>query len=608
MGIPPYRPVDLYPFATYSLDMGEEDRTFHQLVSEMTVEERNNLLASISEKYTFSKEPLYEDSLQGNPKATSTTIEDQFNRLPWYRHIWFFILSLFKSITSIKAFEENRIVNLGKEIASRFPDAFNYKRNWLLPLFHKALTDLKNGARFFYTALDSSVHRDKGAFYAFLVSLEMEDIHCQLQTQTVPQRISEEYPDASEIEWQQLAFHEMEKILVEITAEQREAMYANARSLYCLKELASFLYDRLLLAFEFEPSVDGSICSVKVVQDQLLTLNNILYSFKEPPSMALIESLFVFILNEQEYDAVELQNILVKAEDSLAAIRDFNRQIPLTLILRCASLDITLEPQAISGGEDWFVVFQDYWKKHIDEQFGSFQQDRHRQKLFESFTYFLRGKNLRILEYAESESNPDGMPVQGIFSLSFLLTFYTVVFITEINGVLRDILLNGDFYKREHRTAFTEHYNTLIKLEDTIKGFDYNLSPSGAYGKRYVQGSNEVSVSVKRRKMQVAFEEASNEAVEIISRTKSSIEGLLTILEAIVRKDPDGQYTALANMSRFIERNTGGPLKGEQSNQVVSQPKEATFITSVVEVIQKLHQTLQILADIDVTELDNTTA
>ncbi|MDR1986659.1 MAG: DUF5312 domain-containing protein [Treponema sp.] len=588
--------------------MEEENRTFHKLVSEMTVDERNSLLASISEKYTFSQEPLYEDSLQDNPKAAAPTLESQFTRLPWYRHIWFFIVSLFKTVTPIKAFEENRIVHLGREIASRFPDSFDYKRNWLLPLFHKALTDLKNGARFFYTALDSSVHRDKGAFYAFLVSIEMEDIHSQLQTLTVPQHISEENPDASEIEWQQLAFHEMEKILVEITAEQRETMYANARSLYCLKELASFLYDRLLLAFEFEPSVDGSICSVRVVQDQLLTLNNILYSFKKPPSMALIESLFVFILSEQEYDAVELQNILVKAEDSLAAIRAFNRQIPLTLILRCATRDVTLEPTAISGGEDWFMVFQDYWRQHIEEQFTIFQRDRHRQKLFESFSYFLRGKNLRILEYAESESNPEGMPIQGIFSLSFLLTFYTVVFITEINGVLRDILLNGDFYKREHRTAFTEHYNTLIKLEDTIKRFDYNLSPSGAYGKRYVQGSTEASVPVKRRKMQVALEDASNEAVEIISRTKSAIEGILTILEAIIRKDPDGKYTTLANMARFIDRNTGGALKEEQSHQVVSGPKGTVFITSMVEVIQKLHQTLQILADIDVTELDNTAA
>ncbi|MDR3114835.1 MAG: DUF5312 domain-containing protein [Treponema sp.] len=591
--------------------MSEENRTFHHLVSELSAEERNILLASISEKYTFSKEPLYEDSLHDNPAGMPATVEDQFTRLPWYRHLWFFILSLFKTVTPMKVFEENRVVHLGKEIARRFPDSFDYKRNWLLPLFHKALADLKEGSRFFYTALDSSVHRDKGAFYAFLFSLEMEDIHAKLQTQTVPQHISEAYPDISELEWQQMAFHEMEKALAEITGEQRQLMYANARSLYCLKELASFLYDRLLLAFEFEPSIKGLICSVRAVQDQLVSLNNILYSFKEPPSMALIESLFVFMLNEQEYDAVELQNILVKAEDSLEAIRSFNRQISLTLILRCATRDITLEPRAISGGEDWFAVFQDYWRKHIEEQFESFQQDRRRKKLFETFTCFLRGKHLRLLEHAESESNPDGLPIAGIFSLSFLLTFYTVVFMTEINGVLRDILLNGDFYKREHRTAFTEHYNTLIKLEDAIKGFDYNLSPSGAYGKRYIQGSNEVSISVKRRKMQVAIEEASNEALELISRAKSSIEGLLTILEAIICKDRDGKYTTLANMSRFIERNTGVVLQEEQLTHAVSGPKGTkgtSFITNMVEVIQKLHQTLQILVDIDVTDLDRATA
>jgi hypothetical protein len=589
----------------------EKDKTFHNLVSQMSVEERNTLLASISEKYTFSKEPLYEDIPQDRAAATLVSAEAQFSRLPWYRYIWFFILSLFKTTTPAKAFEENRITKLGKEIGNRFPGTYDYKRNLLLPLFHKALTDLKEGARFFYTALDSSVQRDKGAFYAFLASLEMEDIHYRLQSETTPQRIYEKYPDSSEMEWQQLAVHEMEETLVAITDEHRQAMYANVRSLYCLKELASFLYDRLLLTFEFEPSLQGSICSVRVVKDQLCTLNNILYSFKYPPSMALIESMFVFILNEQEYDAVELQNILAKAEDSLASIRAFNRQIPLTLILRCTNQDVSLEPEVISGGEDWFMAFQDYWKEHIEEQFTLFTLERQRKKLFESFTYFLGGKTLRILEHVESESNPDGMPIYGIFSLSFLLTFYSVVFIAEINGVLRDILLNGDFDNREHRTIFTEYYNNLIKLEEDIKRFDYNLSPSGSYGKRYTQGSKETSLPIKRRKMQVAIEDASTEAKEFIARTKSSIEGLLTILEAIIHKDRDGKYTTLVNMARFMERNTlpaGGPLekKEEQPNQSLLGQKGIAFIAGIVEVIQKLQQTLSILVDIDVTELDKT--
>jgi hypothetical protein len=587
----------------------EEDRTFHNLVSQMSVEERHTLLASISDKYTFSQEPLYEDSPQAG--STPVSVETQFTHLPWYRYIWFFILSLFKTTTPEKAFQENRISKLGREISSRFPGTYDYKRNLLLPLFHKALTDLKAGARFFYTALDSSVQRDKGAFYAFLASLEMEDIHFRLQTETTPQRISEKYPDSGEMEWQQLAIHEMEESLVAITDEHRQAMYDNVRSLYCLKELAGFLYDRLLLTFEFEPSLQGSVCSVRVVKEQLGTLNNILYSFKYPPSMTLIESMFAFILNEQEYDAVELQNILARAEDSLASIRAFNRQIPLTLILRCASQDVSLEPEVISGGEDWFMAFHDYWKEHIEEQFAIFKLERQRKKLFESFTYFLGGKTLQILEYVESESNPDGMPVYGIFSLSFLLTFYTVVFITQINGVLRDILLNGDFQNREYRTTFTGYYNNIIKLEEDIKRFDYNLSASGAYGKRYTQGSTESSISVKRRKMQVAVEEASAEAKEIIARTKSSIEGLLTILEAIIHKDRDGKYTTLVNMSRFMERNSqpaGGPSekKEEPLRQSLSGQKGAVFITDIVEVIQKLQQTLHILVDIDVTELDQT--
>jgi hypothetical protein len=577
-----------------------ENETFSHLVSEMSLEERTHLLERLSAQSNISKDPLYTD---GEEEQPILDIEEQFARLPWYQHLWFFIIGLFKTITQIKLYEESQVKKIGKKIQLLAPGVFDYKRNMLLPIFYESLIDVRDGSRFFYSALDTSINRNKGAFYAFLGSLEMGEVHTHLQSQTNPHLIIEKFPDAKEADLRKIAFHEMGEALALITQEQRAVMYQHARSLECLKELAAFRFDRLLLSFTFDAVIQGHLSPAHVMKESLEILNNILFSFKEPPSMSLIESLFVFILHERFEEEgsgmeVEMRDLLGKAENALIAIRTFNKHIPLTLILRCAGRNIALTPQVITGGEDWFVIYHDYWKERIEQQLTEYRGMRRQQELLESLTSFFSGKNLKNLEYAYSEANPDGLPIRGIFSLSFLLTFYTIVFINDINNGLRNILIDGKFTRRENRTIFTENYNNLIKLEDDIKLLDTHLSFSGDYGKRYSLALSENSLQSRRRKMQVVLDDASDEAEEIITRTKTSIEGLIAILSSIITKDGNGQYTTLINMTHFM-------AKSETADLSILTAKGQAFLNTMNEIIQKFQKTLQIMEDIVILELDN---
>ncbi|MDR2536432.1 MAG: DUF5312 domain-containing protein [Treponema sp.] len=576
-----------------------ENGTFSRLVSEMSLEDRNHLLERLSVQSNISKDPLY----AVEEEQALLDIEEQFSRLPWYQHLWFFILSLFKTITQLKLYEESQVTKIGKKIQTIAPGVFDYKRNMLLPIFYESLTDIRDGARFFYSALDTSINRDKGAFYAFLGSLEMGDIHERLQTQTNPHLIAARTPESKETDLRKVAFHEMNEALGEITQEQRAIMYQHAHSLECLKELASFRYDRLLLSFTFDPVIQGHLSPAHVMREPLEKLNNILFSFKTPPSMSLIESLFVFIMHEQIEEEgagveVEMRDLLTKAENALVAIRTFNKHIPLTLILRCAGRNMALNPQAITGGEDWFMIYHDYWKERIEQQLTEYRGQRRQQELIESLGSFFNGKNMKNLDHAYSEANQDGLPIRGTFSLSFLLTFYSIVFINDINNGLRNILIDGKFTRRENRTIFTENYNNLIKLEDDIKLLDNQLSLSGDYGKRFSLALSETSLQARRRKSQVVLDDASEQAEEIITRTKTSIEGLITILTSIITKDGNGQYTTLINMTHFM-------AKSETADLSVLTAKGMAFLNSMHDIIQKFQKTLRIMEDIVILELDN---
>ena len=562
---------------------GTEDLTLIRLVSELTLEERNTFLEKIRGQSTLSGEPLYDDGDEMEAEG-GEICEIQYSRLPWYFRLGYFLLSCIKSKSPVKVFEEGMVRRLGRKIEAEAPGLFDCQKNLLLLGFADLLAELKEAARFFYAALDQSFNRDRGGFYAFLGSLEMGELHRRLQTETVPELFTEQL-DASERELRQAALKAMEDIFSAMNDIQRSVMYGNARSLNCLKELGAFGFDHIMMTFGSYGG--GQTCPVNAVRDLLVSLNNILFSLKEPPALSLFESLFIYRLQERSGEPgfdmnAEIHSLLYRAEESIATIRDFNRKVPLTKILRCASRDLSLSPQQISGGEDWFTIYREHWKKHVETEVTEYTRQRKHKELFSSFRYFLKGTSLRILENTVSDINPRGIPVPEAFALSFLLTFHASLLSNDINVFLRPILIDGEFFKKENRSEFTGAYNDVIKIEEDIKKFDAKLAPSGEHGIHYNQAKEDVSaLSVKRRKMQQALDVVSHEASGIIIRSRDAMMILVNILNGILKKEAGGKYDTLANFDKLAGKTP------------------EIFIEGIRESIKQFQQALQILKDID---------
>ena len=562
---------------------------FDRLASSISLEERQNLLEKLKSQSNISSGILYFEEREVVPAGD---IASEFARLPWYSRLWYGFLSFFKAKPPVVIFGDHQVSILGEKIEERTPGLYDYQERMLLVAFYRQIEKLKEAARFFYSALDTSVNRDKGAFFAFLGSLEMPEVHKRLEAETEPSAIVGAHPEMPEMELRQMAFKAMEDAFAGITEEQRDIMYFASRSLNCLKGLSSFLFDRLIMAFNTKNTQTGATCSVNVVRDLLVTLNNLLLSLKVVPPMTLLESLFVFILQERASEPGfnihrEIQMLLVKAEDSLAVIRDFNRKVPLAWIIRCASRNMSFVPQEISGGEDWFVVYRDYWRRRIETNFSHYFRERRLKGLLESFRYFLKGQSLKALGNIQSESNPDGLPVRGSFALSFLLTFYSVIFLPGINKILRPILIDGEFQRKENRAEFTECYNNLIKLENDIKKFEYDISPDGDYGKRYIQVRQDMSsIPVKRRKTQIVLEDAQEDAEKILEYVRKAARNMVSLLSGFLGKETKGKYDALTNLPAIAG-------KGDEYNEYLAGMNEAH---------QQFQTLIKLLDDIEVME------
>jgi hypothetical protein len=557
---------------------------FSRLVADLSLDERTKLLEKLSSQSSFTTGVLYEES-----QEEVLQVEDRYQKLPWYYKAWFFILSFFNSRKPVKLFEDHMMAQIYRDVETKTPGFYNYQKDMLLPKFQEELVKLKDGSRFFYTALDASLNRDRGGLMVFLGSLEMPEVHKSIVNDTDPAALASHFRELNEVELRQKAFKALEDAFAGITEDERNKMYRSSQSLYCLKQLSSFLFDRLINTFIFDASLQGNICPAASVRDQLLSLNNILISLKNPPPITLLESLFIFVLTERSDESGfdmhnEMRKLLAQAEVSLQSIREFNQEVPLTKLLRCMSRNAGVAPQNIGGGEDWYVVFRERWKTQVDEQFLSFTRTRRQRDLLNAFRYFFKGTNLKMLENMGSELNQAGMSIKGCYSLSFLQTFYSVIFMGEMNKFIRPILIDGEFILRENRTEFTECYNVLIKMEDFISRFDRDISPVGDYGSRYIQAKNEMSsLPIKRRKTQIIVEEAARDAEKIIRQTRDAMGGMSRILGGILKKSSDEKYDTLSNLSVLAGRGTA-------------------FLDGVADSASQFRRVLQLLDDIDAME------
>jgi hypothetical protein len=143
-------------------------------------------------------------------------------------------------------------------------------------------------------------------------------------------------------------------------------------------------------------------------------------------------------------------------------------------------------------------------------------------------------------------------------NIAFLRAFYHSIFSLEINQFLSPIALSGKFIQIEDRTEFTEHYNTLFRLEDTIETFEANISLKGELGQRVEMAKQDMNgLAVRRRRLQVIADEAADKAKIIITQVRNSIFSLMDMLYVITNKTPPSNYFGITNFNELAKKNDG---------------------------------------------------
>ncbi len=527
-----------------------ERSIFDELAAELSVQERRDLLARIAASAPVSDEPLYKASER--PKTENYDYAARAASLGFLARLLLSIRSMFAGRTRETLLRDDDLKEIARRIESRFPFLVDQRRAVLLPKVADELRKLRDAARFFYDLLDRSVERDRAAFFAFLASIELPELHRRLVEETDPFKAAA--PDAKETELRGAMLDAFDEALASMDEAGRRAMYRDLRSVLFLKRLSGFLFERLLGTFRPGLGPDGAeAASYAEARELFLELGDLMRSMSEPPSTALMEALFVFVERESiarpEAESI-LAADLAKAEAALSRIRAFNAELPMAEISRLVAGDPAYQPRDLAGGEDWLAIFKSFWRERIDSLVEDWKADRRYRQLAEEIVAFVGEPGPRGFENISREESEAGPAIRLEGALSFLDAFLRGAYQRELSRPFKIILVDGEFYRKDNRIEFTDAFDGLGRLPEALAALDARLAPGGETGAAWARAKAEISPGpVKHRKLLAIAREAEEEAERVVRTAAESLAEMVRLLGGILKGEAGGRYDSLANLA-----------------------------------------------------------
>ncbi len=540
---------------------------FETLVLELRDDERQRLLQKLRNAASVSTEPLLARMPHESGRPDYVAL---FGHLDFFTKFFLIIKGMVTNQSKEELIKERLVKGILKKLESQCLGLVDTKRKALLDSFWQELSKLRQSARYFYDLLDKSLEKRKPAFFAFLASLVLEDVHEELVTQTDPRHIAEENPVASDADIRIHVTRALENALTMVSEDQRRSMYHDVHSLYVLRKLSAFPFDRFLAAFQVAASGEHEM-SFWAAADNLEDLDSILGSIAVPPSLKLMEALLAFEFNDDySSKAFNLDGAikaeLIKAEQALSGIRTFNARVPIDILLQAAKEDPEAQSKPVAGGEDWFALFKAYWRERADKTFLHWQSERRMAQLQGEIAVIVGTETPTRFVNMLEEGSDTTPPMRLSKTLRFIESFYYTAILGDLNRVFKLILAEGEFYKRDNKMDFTEAYAKLLQTPEELKAFDLSLGPEGELGRMYVQARADPSpIAIKRRKIESAIQAAETEADAILRRSLDAMNRLFLVFKGILSGDTRGKYDSLSNLSRIDGKANAEFLKSMET-------------------------------------------
>lgn len=537
------------------------DSTFDRLVSQISDDERSELLDELTRSIAPQGDTVLDEDRQDEYSDAQELVEHRYRQLGFLTRFWLFIRSIFFSVSPVDLYERDMLKALARRVDQSAPGLISVGEQIALPGLYNRVRELESAARSCASLLGPITGVRKGEFLTVLLGLEFYESRTVFDTEMNPDEVAEAHPDYSESDVKRHMENCLEDTLQAIPSDARTRMYVNARYIDNLRELAGFEFAKFFALFHASHGTEVESTSLRSAAPYLERLSGLFQGLRVSPGDLMIRALYSWLRldardgdEDDEGDENASTYRVRNLSHSLGVIAEFGRTVPLIALTRVALNSLHYSPDRAGGGEDWFATIKRYWHNHIDTSHKEFVTRQRRTALMNRGSQ-LMGTTLQLMnDYPGSD---DREPGQYAGTLGFLKTFFDTVFMKEHHGPLRLLQVNGQFYKDANRTEFNDSFETLRTIPDRIRRLRRDISEEGTTGivlHRIAQDFPDPQKrKAERRKALVLVHKS---AAQIASDTIQALRSVCAVLNGILYGEVGGPYDTLSNLNSIDGRNS----------------------------------------------------
>ncbi|MDC7235772.1 MAG: DUF5312 family protein [Spirochaetales bacterium] len=529
-----------------------KDNVFDRLVKDLSSDERRKMMQKMEENIHVSSEPL--DNTVESESIQS--IEEEYKALSWLDKLLIFLQSLFLAKDRQELTKKYVVRGVARQLAYISPDLIDVKHEALTGEFCKKLQDIEESAGFIKHSLSVCFGIDKSKFYALMGQLEFQQIHDALREAVDPLGIARKSPNLDAPSIRRNINDNTEALLARIGREDRMRMVETTRTLNTLYQISLFPYSTIISQFPDSPDGSTLAAGFSSVKEPLSELAAILKAFRTPPSIKLLEAVFLLYYSDDEVDESGLDEkiaeSITRCNTLFQKIRDFNSAVPLSDLMKVIYQDPFYAVPRSGGGEDWFYFYRQYWMDTLTEQFRIFSRELKIEEIAQELQRYWDLPSLIFLP----GYTPRDQHTAFSYSMAAMHTFFEENYQKKLYYPMKIILVDGSFYKKNNREDFEKTFQILVKFGDRIKWFTNKLAPEGDTGAELRKASHELREDPEALDKQILIisNRLNRDAQLILEDAIHCLEIMGKLMNGVVMGN-GGAYDTLSNFSELGGRN-----------------------------------------------------
>lgn len=535
----------------------DDKNSFDRLVSTLSHKERLDLLKKLQTDSDLENQTLKVDISE---QIDDVDLMIRYRSESFFLRLWLRLKSFFSSVDVETLYNEHLVTEIALDIEKKYPDILDYKHRIFCTTLYTKLAELKAVSDFFKSGVNA-YEENQGAFYVFLGSLIMPELSERIDKEVSPYNLGLDREITTEL--RASLIRKLEEILNDIPQADKAGLYASVSGLEWLKHFCRLPFDKTLK--RFISLLSGTYtCPIDSAASDFASFTKVLCSGSIIKA-EVIEALYLYSrqnFNTSEHDGNTIPlasdkeesaaEFLEKSTKQIKIVKMFISSVPILKLTAVANNCSIWHAEKIPGGEDWFVRYKAHWRKLFDQKWESWIFDKRRKDTFDKIKALLTCSDYPYIPNRPWKDVWDGIPFPLDHSIGFMFAFFQDIY-PIYSKVLKSVLVEGEFTQRENRVEFTDTYNLLNHLAQSIAVFNDKLSVKGIYGSSF---SSIISESLRtiqgQSRIDALMNSIASEARLLISQFADACRSIQLITGGILHESKDPRYDTLSNIASIM--------------------------------------------------------